>query len=97
MLIEPDSSSSSKTETARLDGSHFKYNSWVDFVDPFHMKIGFWTKFFEIRKVEFVKGEAVKWTASGVDTNGVLCQNYFALHADVNCDTAAAYQKSRLV
>lgn len=94
MLVHPGSDSS--TVSTRLDESHFKHNSWVDYVDPFHMKIGFWTKFFEIKKVEFVKDGKLKWTAAGVETDSVLCENFFAMHADVNCGTAAAYQKSQL-
>ena len=94
MLIQPAKNANFRD---RLDTANFKYNTWTKFIDPFHLKIGFWTKFFEIKKIDFVKNEQTKWTASGTDKYGVLCHNFFALHEGVDCKAAAQYQRVKMM
>lgn len=93
MLIQP---ATDLTFENRLNEAKFQYNTWVKFIDPFHLKIGFWTKFFEIKKVAFIHNEQTKWTATGADKYGVLCHNFFALGEGVDCSAAAEYQRDKM-
>jgi len=94
MLIQP---AKDVTYAKRLEQALFRYNTWTKFIDPFHLKIGFWTKFFEIKKIDIVKDEQTKWTALNADKYGVLCHNFFALHEGVDCKAAAQYQRAKLM
>lgn len=90
-LINPDVDS-----LKDLKSHAFKYNSWQKFMDPFHMKIGFWTKFLEIREIVFSTNKQTKWTARGSETSGVLCNNFFTFHNSVDCVGALATKSSNL-
>lgn len=90
-LINPD-----VDELKDLKNHAFKYNSWQNFMDPFHMKIGFWTKFLEIREIVFSLNKQAKWTARGSETSGVLCNNFFTFHNGVDCVNALARKNNLL-